>query len=713
MKKNSILIKIFALLCGIGILFSGVISVSAVPTDNSGAVPSDTYTYWYWYSGASKKSTFSRPMYEVNEAFRAQDFGLNNNFGQLTDSFCRDGFTYLLDGGASQIIVLDSDFKLQSVINAVSDSNNTQYSYENASGIFVSDKHEIYIADTENKRVLVTNEAGAYIREYTLPESEVIPDDFNFKPTKVALDSRGNMYVLSDGSYYGAILYNSKGEFSGFYGANQVKSSIKTLLQNIYNRIFSNDVKKAASERNIPYQFTDLYIDDKDFVYTATGNTNLDTESSAQSGQIKRLSAGGSNILKSESIDFGDTGISIESQNIVSVESDSNGFIYAVDSKYGHIFVFDSECTMVTAFGNGIGEGSQKGNFSFPSSLSLNGDKVIVTDKINQTVTVFRATEYGNQVLAAQQLTVQGHYSAAMPMWQEIIKQDSNNQLAYWGLAKGYYGEGNYKEAMRYAKIGCDRETYANAFEQVRNAVIKKYFAFAIIAIVAVIVIAVITVKHREKAKKEGFRIKNPRLRCYSSLLIHPADTFREIKEKKNGSVVIAAVLTLIYYVTSVMTVTNGGFAFVVFDSENFNSLFVLLQTVGLVVLFTISYWCVSTLFGGLGKIADIFVVTAYSFTPMIIGNIAYTVLTNLLVPNELGFLNIFMTIMSLYTVILLIIGMMRINDFEFKQFLLVTALSIVGMVVILFLIIVVVLLLQLTVGFFKTVISELLKLTR
>lgn len=713
MKKNNILIKILAFLCGIGILFSGAFSVSAIPTDNSGAVPSDTYTYWYWYSGVSKKSTFSRPMYEVYEVFRAQDFGLNNTFGQLNDSFCRDGLTYLLDGGASQIIVLDSDFKFQSVINAVSDSNNNQYSYENASGIFVSDKHEIYIADTENNRVLVTNEAGAYVREYTLPESELIPDDFNFKPTKVAMDSRGNMYVLSDGSYYGAILYNSKGEFSGFYGANQVKSSIKTILQNIYNRIFLNDTKKAASERQIPYQFTDLFIDDKDFVYTATGNTNLDTDFSAQSGQIKRLSAGGSNILKSEDINFADTGISIESQNIVSVESDSNGFIYAVDSKYGHIFVFDSECTMVTAFGNGIGEGSQKGNFSFPSSLSLNGDNIIVTDKTNQTVTVFRATEYGKQVLEAQQLTVQGHYSTAMPMWQEIIKQDSNNQLAYWGLAKGCYGEGNYKEAMRYAKIGCDRETYANAFEQVRNTVIKKYFAFAIIAIVAVIIVAAIIVKRRRKANKQGLRIKNPKLKCYTSLLIHPADTFREIKEKKNGSVVIAAVLTLLYYVTSVMSVTNGGFAFVVFDSENFNSLFVLLQTVGLVALFTISYWCVSTLFGGLGKIADIFVVTAYSFTPMIIANIVYTVLTNLLVPDELGFLNIFMTIMTLYTVILLIIGMMRINDFEFKQFLLVTALAIVGMVVILFLIIVVILLLQLTVGFFKTVINEILKLIR
>lgn len=713
MKKNNILIKILALLCGIGMLFLGVFSVGAVPADNSGAVPSDTYTYWYWYSGATKKSTFSRPMYEVYEVFRAQDFGLENSFGQLTDSFCRDGFTYLLDGGASQIIVLNSEFKVKSVIGAVSDSNNNQYTYENSSGIFVSDKHEIYIADTENNRVLVTNEAGEYIREYTLPDSNIIPDDFSFKPTKVAVDSRGNMYVLSDGSYYGAILYDSKGEFSGFYGANQVKSSIKTVLQNIYNRLFLNDTKKAASERQIPYQFTDLFIDDKDFVYTATGNTNLDTDFSSQSGQIKRLSAGGSNILKSDGVDFTDTGIGIESQNIVSVESDSNGFIYAVDSNYGHVFVFDSECTMVTAFGNGIGEGNQKGNFSFPSSLSLNGDKVIITDKNNQTVTVFRATEYGKQVLEAQQLTVQGHYSVAMPMWQEIIKQDSNNQLAYWGMAKGNYGEGNYKEAMRYAKIGCDRETYANAFAQVRNAFIKKYFAFAVIAIIAVIIIIAIIVKRRRKANKEALKIKNPKLKCYLSLLIHPADTFREIKEKKSGSVVIAVVLTLLYYVTSVMTATNGGFAYVVFDSENFNSIFVLLQTVGLVALFTISYWCVSTLFGGLGKIVDIFIVTAYSFTPMIIANIAFTVFTNLLVPNELAFLNVFMTVMTLYTVILLIIGMMRINDFEFKQFLLVTALAIVGMVVILFLIIVVILLLQLTVGFFKTVINEIFRLIR
>ena len=713
MKKNKILIRFLALLWGICLLFSGMLSVCAVPSDNSGAVPSDTYTYWYEYSGAQKKSSFSRPMYELKEVYRAQDFGLKNTFGQLNDSFCRDGYTYLLDGGSSQIVILDSNFKLKTVIKAVSDSKKGSYSFQNASGIFVSEKHEIFIADTENGRVLVANEAGEYLREYKLPKSEIIPDDFSYKPVKVAMDSNGNLYVLSDGSFYGAILYNAKGEFLGFYGANQVKASVKTLLQNLYNRIFSNDTKKAASERQIPYQFTDLFIDEKDFVYTATGNTNLEAEVSAQSGQIKRLSAGGSNILNSDSVDFTDTGISVENQNIVAVESDENGFIYAVDSEYGHIFVFDSECTMVTAFGNGIGEGTQKGNFAFPSSLSLNGDKVIVTDKINHTVSVFAATEYGKKVLNAQLLTVQGHYSEAFPLWQEISKQDSNSQLAYWGLAKGYYGEGDYKQAMSYARLGCDRETYANAFEHIRNAAIKKFFAPAVLLIAALIAAAVIIRIRRKRSGKEGFKIKNPRLKCYSGLLIHPADTFREIYEKKTGSVVIGVVITLLYYVSSVLRFTNGGFAFTIFDSENFNSLFVLLRTVGLVALFTVSYWCVSTLFGGLGKISDIFVVTSYSFTPMVIANIVYTVLTNILVPSELGFISIFMTVMTLYTVILIIFGMMRINDFEFKQFLLVTFLAIVGMVVILFLIIVVVLLLQLTSGFFKTIVNELIKLIR
>ncbi len=93
----------------------------------------------------------------------------------------------------------------------------------------------IFIADTENKRILLCGFDGKYIKEYFLPESDLIPDDFNYMPTKVSMDKRGYLYVISEGCYEGAILYSPEGKFLGFYGANAVTSGFATALKNIFN----------------------------------------------------------------------------------------------------------------------------------------------------------------------------------------------------------------------------------------------------------------------------------------------------------------------------------------------------------------------------------------------------------------------------------------------------------------------------------------------
>ena len=45
--------------------------------------------------------------------------------------------------------------------------------------------------------------------------------------------SYGYTYVLSDGSYYGALLYTADNTFSGFYGANKVKGTLTDALSSL------------------------------------------------------------------------------------------------------------------------------------------------------------------------------------------------------------------------------------------------------------------------------------------------------------------------------------------------------------------------------------------------------------------------------------------------------------------------------------------------
>ncbi len=422
------------------------------------------------------------------------------------------------------------------------------------------------------------------------------------------------------------------------------------------------------------------------------------------------MSPGGKNILNSDDIDFTDTAMSVKNQNIVGIEVDSEGFIYALDAVYGHIFVYDSECTMLTCVGNGNGAGMRNGSFKLPTSLCINGNDIVVTDSLNKSISVFRLSDYGKLVKNAQSVTVGGNYEKAFDTWKQVHKSDSNSQLAYVGLGKGYYDKGDYKNALKYSKLGCDRETYSLAFEVSRNKFLKKYFALFII----VLIVVIFAIKLIKKKFNFVFVIKNNiKLKTFFRVSFHPADSFTVIKEKKCGSILIGTIITLLYYVTAVMNDTLGGFAFTYFDPSSYNSWFIALRTSGLILLFTISFWCVSTLFGGLGKIKDIFIVSSYSFLPIVFGNVVSVLLTNVLVPNELSFLNVFQTAMMLYTGILLIFGLMIINDFEFGKFFGVTFLSVVAMIVILFLVIVIIMLLQLLWGFIGTVASEILKLYR
>ena len=53
-------------------------------------------------------------------------------------------------------------------------------------------------------------------------------------------DKKGNVYVLCEDFFYGAILYDANGEFSGYFGANKVEVSIEQLKDRFW-RLFMTD----------------------------------------------------------------------------------------------------------------------------------------------------------------------------------------------------------------------------------------------------------------------------------------------------------------------------------------------------------------------------------------------------------------------------------------------------------------------------------------
>lgn len=698
--------------------------------ETSQYVPYENYTYWEDITGAGRKLVYNRPMYNTQFVLGSTDLGIDA-ITELVD-VCTDKSEniYLLDKGSpdvsAKIIVLDSSYKYQKEITKVYKDNGEELDFTGSYNVYVHSDMSIYICDTEHARVLKCDNDGRYIDEYTLPDSPLIPDDFTYRPVKVVADSRGYVYILSEGSYYGALLFapaesGTAKEFIGFYGANTVVSGILGAIQSALNRMFPNNDKMKNQTRVLPFTFSDIVIDSKDFIYTTTD--------SASKGQLKKLNPGaGNNILKSNDKRFIDDAVNRTYlgglnfalyQKIVGLDVDDKEFMYALDSTYGRVYLYDAQCRLLTTFGGGMQSGTQKGTFQTASAICIKEtldedgnaiiNDVLVTDKTNNTLTVFRRNDYGNMVVNLTRMTIDGDYVESREGWEEAMKLDKNLQIAYTGLARAYLAEKNYEKAMEVALEGYDRDTYALAFEYHRQNLISKYFAilFAVAVLIVGAIIAVVIINRKKKDIDEVKTTSETKLAL--SALIHPGLAFEELKEKKRGSVRVALVILLLFYVSAVIQVLWGGFLFTKYDPGTFNSLWVLVQSVGLVALWVISNWLVTTLMGGKGKLKEIFIVTCYSLMPMIGARAIYIVLTNFLLPTEGSFLGILITIAMIYTGLLLVIGMMRIHDFSMGRLIGTSLLTVFGMAAIIFLMILVGILLQQLGGFVATIVTELL----
>lgn len=664
---------------------------------------------------STTSNVISRDAYNATLKFRASDYGLEDSFEGINDIYCADnGEIYLLGGESSKITVLNKDYTLNRVIT-VTDEQGEEVSFTDAKGIYVVDGF-IYLCDTQNSQILILDAAGKVKDRWTAPESSLIPEGFVFQPTTIEKDPDGYFYVLSFGCFYGALTYSPEGEFIGFYGSNRVKATALDTLSYLWDLITSNDAKKSVSAKTLPYSFVDFCFDKDGYMITCTGNT-----SGTGTGQISKISPGGSVILfqkekdgkfvTSESVNFLENKIikrfnSGRLQNIVAITVDDNGFMYALENTYGLIYVYDEECNLITAFGGGIGKGEQLGLFQKPTSIALNGDDVLVADSATASVTVFKPTEYGTLLKKAQVCYLDGDYDDAESLWTEVLALDRGNQLAYRGLAMASYNDGDYNKALKYAKTGMDYNVYDLAYQQLFKNFIADHFIWFFAAAIAIIAVAVVLVV--KLSKRETPLIKNVKLRTALKSSVHPFMAFEDIKNKNLGSIVIAIVITVLFYLSKVLETTASGFLFTDVSQRNYNTLFTLAQTVGLILLWSVVNWLVCTLFEGKGRFNEVFVASAYSLIPLVLYNFVRVITSHFLPLSGLAFMDALYILVLIYTFYLLSIAIMSTHEFTFPKFLLTSVVTLFGMLLVIFIVFMIIVLLQQFWNFFHSIYLEL-----
>ena len=165
--------------------------------------------------------------------------------------------------------------------------------------------------------------------------------------------------------------------------------------------------------------------------------------------------------------------------------------------------------------------------------------------------------------------------SEAKPLWKKVLKQDPINRLALKGLSEAAYLEEDYVTAMSYAKQCNDSTIYSKARVKYQNKYVSENFWWIFLAAIAVIgglcALLVYTVKH------EVHLIKNEKYKAPFRAIIHPFEVFGDIKEKNIGSVWIAAVMTLLFFLSSAAASIWSDFRYSSYNSDTYNALFQLI----------------------------------------------------------------------------------------------------------------------------------------
>ena len=711
------------------LMFCGV-GASAADVED---VPYSSYTYW---EGPSRfEAVPMRPMYEAKTQITSDSLGIEAMSDPTHVCLSKDGATlFILDSGNSRILAVNTaDFTLngsygQGGIIGQIQSAEGALDYTKASGIYVSDDNKIYIADTENRRLLITDAAGQLIHTLVKPTDIGVPEDLDFMPSRVMMDSKGYLYVVAKACYYGMLVYDTEYNFLGFHGSYKVEQNVMDTVKEWITGLFMTNEKNAVSQKKLPSEIMDISIDSDGMLYTL---------SAGNYGQIKRLGLNGNQTLNykfgfsNSSGDLTNFGEQTAreywhkhyqyKQSLWGISVDPDGFIYAIDKILGRVLMYDEECRVISVFGTGFGAGDQVGTFTTPEAIATSSDALYVLDFAAKNVTVFHLTDYGRMFKEADLLTMAGEYEQAQPIWEEVLKLDANNQRAYEGIAKSLLAQANaaksagdmdkaldlFDETMEYAELGNDQQTYSQAYEVIqKNWISNNFWWIFLLCLAAVGGIAALLVLSK---KKKIFEIKNVKLKTALSVPLHPFQAFQSLRYQKTGSVRLAILFIVLFYLASVSEDLYGGFMYVLTDTSTYNALFTLIGTVGVLLLWVIVNWGICILNEGKGSLKDVFCMSAYSMTPMILYSVIFTAASHLIPATDTSTFTIISAIMAIYTVLLLLIGMTVVHEYTFFKSMGMALLCVACMLLAAFVIFSVVLLSQQFIFFLVGVFDELM----
>jgi len=700
-------------------LFLVMAVLMILPTAIGAATPYGTYTY-----SESGLVLVSPAAYVPDTIVDYKYIGLDTKFDDARDLFVGpDNRVYLVDATTDSIIVMDKYLKKVNVINKFLNEHGVNDKLAKPSGVFVNERN-IYVCDTDNNRIVMFDLDGNYVKIVPKPESNLFDEGAIYRPVACVVDDYGRIFVVSSTTYQGVIVLNEEGDFYGFIGAQKVKVN----ALDMFWRRFKTKEQLEKEQDYVSTEFNNIMIDDKNFIYVTTSsidaedqqNAIMKKDKSSDYAPVKKLNASGTDVMKRNGfyppsgevrVDTGEDATVTGASKIIDVAIGPEGTWSIIDENRSKVYTYDENGNLLFAFGDS--QGSQIGNIRNIEAITYLEEKILLLDKENDNIVIFRRTEYGDLLMTALQHDNERQYDKTLEDWQEILKRNNNFDAAYVQIGKALYRQGKYEEAMENFKAAYNTSDYSVVYKEIRKEWANKYFwLIPIVIVVACVLIAkfmgyAAKVNTRTALKVGRKSIKEELLYAFH-IIFHPFDGFWDLKHEYRGSYrsgfVILLTTVMVYFYNSI----GQGYIFNPRPSSVFNVLTAVTAVVVPLLLWVVANWCLTTLFEGEGTMGDIFTACCYCLTPLPLLILPSTILSNFLAENEAGIITLLSSMAYIWMGLLLFIAMMVTHDYSVVKNILTCVSTIVGMAFLMFLGILFSTLMAKVVSFITNIISEI-----
>ena len=649
--------------------------------------PYQTYTY-----SAEGEGMWSPAVYTATLNVDSQYMGLSDPIVTVRDIFAApNGDVYLVDYSKSRVIVLNQYYKFKYEIKTFDSSVKKGDTFSSPEGIFVTDEY-VYVCDTGNKRLVMFDLSGNYVKIISQPESALFGEETGFSPVSCAVDQYGRIFVVSSLCNKGVIVMDEESNFSGFIGAQKVTYNIFEIF---LRQFMSAEQIQNSGNVYVPINFRSIEVNEEGFLFVTTTTLNETDQTAAIESKdpkyspIKMINSKGVEVMKRNGFfdPQGEVNIYLgdKPSDLGDVACGPAGSWSIIDLNRNKTYTYDSNGVLLFAFGD---SGNQLGSISDIQALDYQGSNLLIAD-YGGSFTMYTRTSYGDRLISALQNEVDREFSKAIEDWKEVLKWNNNFDAAYIGVGKAYYREGEYETAMEYLRSAYETEYYSNSYAEIRKEWIGRFGW-----VIPVVVIAVVFgfVKWLQYAAKLNYKtsLKVGKKSYWEELVyavhlcFHPFDAFWDLKHEKRGSVRAGLTFLAITILAFYYQVIGRGYIFNPTDS--YSSFFIQIISVAVpVMLWVVANWCLTTLFDGEGSFRDVFVATTYSLAPLPIFLILSTLLSNILTLNEGTLVTLLVSLGYIWVGFLLFFGMLVTHNFSLGKNIVMTLATIVSMCVIMF----------------------------